>query len=136
MLDNALLQAYEQTNYCFDEITLNIGKPSKQVAERLKPYKPLGALFITAWNPLGEVATDEDNKNANMKLYQDLISRNLNVIEGYGESPDGIWREDSFFAYPVNRQLSLELCKVYKQNAVVYIDSDGVPEMLLNPNIE
>lgn len=41
MLDNSLLQPYEQTSYCFDEVTLNIGKPSKQMAEILQ---------ITRWS--------------------------------------------------------------------------------------
>ena len=135
MLDNSLLQAYEQTNYCFNKVTLNIGKPSRQAAEILEPYKSLGGLFITAWNPLGKVATDEKNQSANIKLYEDLISRNLNVIEGYGESPDKIWREDSFFAYPIDKQLSIELCMVYKQNAVVYVDNDGLPDLMINPKI-
>lgn len=67
-------------------------------------------------------------------MKKDLLSRGLTLIEGYGESLDGVWRENSFFAYPVNEEMSINLCHMYLQNAVVYVTSDGLPTLILNTN--
>ncbi|MBE0442681.1 DUF3293 domain-containing protein [Psychrobacter sp. FME13] len=134
MLDPSLLQAYHQTNYHFGDTLLNIGKPSPKAAALLQEFDPAGGLFITAWNPLGKELTLEDNQKASQNLKAELLIRGLNVIDGYGVSKDGKWREDSFFTYPIDEETSLKLCCDFSQNAVVYVSSDGLPELLINPN--
>ncbi len=135
MLDPFLLQAYRQTNYHFGDTLFNIDEPSSKAADLLQPFYPDGGLFITAWNPLGKELTVEDNNKANKNLQAELLKQSLNVIDGYGESKDGKWREDSFFAYPIDEETSLKLCCAFHQNAVVYISSDGLPKLLLHPEI-
>ena len=135
MLDPSLLQAYHQTNYHFGDTLLNIGKPSPKAAALLQEFDPAGGLFITAWNPLGKELTLEDNQKASQNLKAELLIRGLNVIDGYGVSKDGKWREDSFFTYPIDEETSLKLCCDFSQNAVVYVSSDGLPELLINPDI-
>lgn len=130
MLDPSLLEAYRQTDYHFGDTFLNIGEPCSKAASLLQPFTPNGGLFITAWNPLGKELTVEDNKKANQKLKAELLKQGFNVIDGYGVSKDGKWREDSFFAYPVNKETSLKLCCDFHQNAVVYVSFEGVPELL------
>ena len=134
MLDNPLLEAYYQTNYKFDDTLLNIDKTSFRAAALLQPFSPAGGLFITAWNPLGKERTVEENEQANQELKNELLKQGLKVIEGYGESPDGKWREDSFFAYPIDQDSSLKLCCTFEQNAVVYVTCTGLLVLLLNPN--
>jgi hypothetical protein len=134
MLYPSLLQAYHQTNYHFGDTLLNIGKPSPKAAALLQEFDPAGGLFITAWNPLGKELTLEDNQKASQNLKAELLIRGLNVIDGYGVSKDGKWREDSFFTYPIDEETSLKLCCDFSQNAVVYVSSDGLPELLINPN--
>lgn len=134
MLDHSLLEAYQQTNYHFGDTLLNIGELSSKAASLLQPFTPAGGLFITAWNPLGKELTLEDNKKANQTLKKELLKQGLNVIDGYGKSKDGKWRENSFFAYPIDKDVSLKLCCTFSQNAVVYVSSDGLPELLLHPN--
>ena len=135
MLDSSLLEAYHQTDYCFDNILLNIDKPCSKAVAFLHPFTPAGGLFITAWNPLGKKLTSEDNEKANQKLKAELLKQGLNVIDGYGESKDRKWREDSFFAYPIGNETSLKLCCTFHQNAVVYVSSDGIPKLLINPEV-
>lgn len=132
MLDPSLLQAYRQTNYHFGDTLLNIDKSCSKAASLLQPFIPAGGLFITAWNPLGEKLTLEANQKANQKLKAELLTQGLNVIDGYGVSKDGKWREDNFFTYPVDKEASIKLCCDFSQNAVVYISSDGFPELLLH----
>ena len=134
MLDPSLLQAYHQTNYHFVDTLLNIGKPSPKAAALLQEFDPAGGLFITAWNPLGKELTLEDNQKASQNLKAELLIRGLNVIDGYGVSKDGKWREDSFFTYPIDEETSLKLCCDFSQNAVVYVNSNGLPELLISPN--
>lgn len=134
MLDLPLLEAYHQTNYKFDDTVLNIDKTSSKAASLLQPFSPAGGLFITAWNPLGKERTVEENKQANQELKNELLKQGLNVKEGYGGSPDGKWKEDSFFAYPIDQNSSLKLCCTFEQNAVVYVTCAGLPVLLLNPD--
>ena len=135
MLDQPLLEAYHQTNYKFNDTVLNIDKRSSKAASLFQPFAPAGGLFITAWNPLGKELTVEENQQANQKLKNELLKQGLKVTEGYGESPDGQWREDSFFAYPIDKDTSLTLCCTFEQNAVVYITCAGLPILLLNPKL-
>lgn len=134
MLSQSLLEAYQQTHYCFGNVVLNIDKPSAKAELLLKPFIPSGGLFITAWNLMGEPVDLASNELANEGLKNELLSQGLTVLEGYGESPDGSWREDSFFAYPVDEEISLNLCLPYFQNAVVYVTPKGLPMLLANPN--
>ena len=134
MLDTLILEAYYQTNYKFDDTLLNIDKTSFKAAALLQPFSPAGGLFITAWNPLGTELTVEENEQANQELKNELLEQGLKVTEGYGESPDGQWREDSFFAYPIDQDSSLKLCCTFEQNAVVYVTCTGLPVLLLNPD--
>lgn len=135
MLDLPLLEAYHQTNYKFDDTVLNIDKRSSKAASLFQPFAPAGGLFITAWNPLGKELTVEENRQANQRLKNELLRQGYKVIEGYGESSDGEHREDSFFAYPIDKDTSLTLCCTFEQNAVVYITSEGLPILLLNPKL-
>ncbi len=134
MLDPSLLQAYHQTNYHFGDTLLNIDKSCSKAASLLQQFAPAGGLFITAWNPLGKELTVKDNQKANQTLKEELLKQGLHVIDGYGESKDGKWREDSFFAYPIDKETSIKLCYDFHQNAVVYVSLDGLPELLLHPN--
>lgn len=92
----------------------------------------MGAIFITAWNPMGKVVYDEQNHRANKKLKSILLEMGLIVIDGYGISPCGGWREDSFFAYPIDQHASQKLCEAFAQNAVVYLDNRGLPSLILS----
>lgn len=136
MLSESFRQAYLQTNYCFNGNVIHIGKPCQAVADLLKSYPNQGAVFITAYNPFGKVLTSQANHQANLDLLADLQSQSLHIIEGYGESPDGQWRENSYLAYPVTKKYAYELCIKYQQNAVVFIDSNGMSELIFAFNQE
>ncbi len=135
MLNPFLLEAYHQTHYCFGDALLNVDELSSKAAALLQPFTPDGGLFITAWNPLGKELKLEDNKKANQTLKEELLKKGLNVIDGYGASNDGKWREDSFFTYPIDTESSLKLCSAFHQNAVIYVSSYGLPELLLHPEV-
>lgn len=130
MLDPSLIAAYQQTNYCFGNRALNVDTVSSDAQALLQRFSPKGGIFITAWNPLGEVKSNEENQIANLMLKDELNKLGLTIIDGYGESPDGKWHEDSFFAYPIDEKTSYQLCQKYQQNAVVYVDDNGLAKLL------
>ncbi len=134
MLDPSTIELYRQTNYQVGDILLNIDKKSCDAKTLLQSFAPAGGVFITAWNPLGKKLTTLENEQANQQLKKVLLKQGLNVVDGYGESPGGKWRENSFFAYPVDQDASLALCHRFEQNAVVYVTSDGLPRLMLNLN--
>lgn len=138
-ISNELIAAYRNTNYCVNVhghyFAMVVGRVSEDSKNLMKESIAQGAIFITAWNPFGKVLSLEDNQNANNSLRECLAAKKYSVFDGYGASPDGNWREDSFFAFPVSRPEAIELCDQYSQNAIVFIDINGIPELLFHPNI-
>lgn len=92
----------------------------------------MGAIFITAWNPMGKVVSDEQNLTANDKLKSTLLKMELIVMDSYGISPRSGWREDIFFAYPIDKHASQKLCEKFAQNAVVYVNNNGFPSLMFH----
>lgn len=135
-ISEELLGAYKNTNYCVSGdggFVMHVGRVSEEAKALMARSSAQGAVFITAWNPFGKPASDAENRAANLALKSTLEDAGLNVLEGCGVSSDGRWREDSFFTFPVSRSVAIELCCRYAQNAVIFVDSDGVPELLLGP---
>lgn len=129
-----LLEAYLASRYGAGYISFRINDRSAALATLLQPYHPLGAILITAWNPHSQWLDHRVNQRANDKLLADLLQRGMTVLPAFGESPDGHWREDSFLAYPVNRETSHTLGRLYRQNAVVFISSNGRSELVMTGN--
>ena len=135
-ISDALLRAYKETRYCVsggDEFVMQVGHVSEPAKALMTRYSAPGAVFITAWNPFGKRSSEADNDAANSALRSALERSGLHVLEGVGVSADGRWRENSFFAFPVTRSAAVELCCRHSQNAVIFVGSDGTPELLLNP---
>lgn len=136
-ISEELAAAYRNTNYCVSSsgkvFVLRIGVASEAVKEIMAAASASGAVFITAWNPFSKVLTEAENIAANEALKSDLEKVAASILNGYGSSPDTSWREDSFFAFPVERSASIKLCCQYRQNAVIFVSSDGVPELVFHP---
>lgn len=76
--------------------------------------------FITAWNPLPNLLSDEENKRRNQQLVQDIESLGLSYSLGIGISADEKWSEESLFIKNINLKKANELAKKYGQLAFVY----------------
>jgi len=136
-LDATLTQAYLDSHYYFyidhHSQRLKIGQRSIISQQLLIPYPNQGAVLITAWNPFSQLLDPYANDRANQQLRQSLVALKASILPAYGASADGQWREDGFFAYPISRKTACELCYRYQQNAAIFIDSGGMPELLLHP---
>lgn len=76
--------------------------------------------FITAWNPLPDILSLEENQSRNKKLQQDLDILELKYSLAIGKSEDGNWSEESFFIENCGLKKANELAAKYGQLAFVF----------------
>jgi hypothetical protein len=76
--------------------------------------------FITAWNPLPEILTLEENLERNNALLTELISLGYVCHLGKGVSSDGKWQEESFFIENIDKHTALTISNKYGQLAFVH----------------
>lgn len=131
-----LIEAYKCTKYrAFvdsGEIVLRIGEPSKDAAQLVQAARASGGAFITAENPFSEHLTAEENAARQGQLREDLITLGASVIEGAGQGDDPSWpAEASYAAIGISREQASALGRKYQQNAIVWFDARGIPELII-----
>lgn len=135
ILASDLITAYKVTNFhvkAEPAFTLNIGKVSAELKTLFKQNNVTNAAFITAWNPYSKSLSDEENQSRNDQLKNELIIRSLKFIDGFGQDPLGQWLgEDSFLVLGIELEASKKLGIQFEQNAIVWSDSDAIPELIL-----
>lgn len=132
------IKAYEQTDYRIAwggrSFVLKIGRASAELQGLYAQTGAASALFITAFNPEGALASDAANAQAHERLRGDLVALRVAHAqgEGVGTDADEDWpAEKSFLALGIERSRAEELGRRYGQDAVVWADADGVPRLLL-----
>ena len=136
VLTSELFQAYINTAYrVYDGNsveTLQIGEASDFMVERMQSLGVTAACLITACNPFSEPLGRTENTARNAALAAEIRKAGLALIPGRGESlQDGWPGEESFLVFGLTKDLAVTWCRRYRQNAVVWIGSDGVPLLLL-----
>jgi hypothetical protein len=131
-----LVQAYLGTAYTAQTdagaISLRIGVRSDEIRNLLAVSKASGAAFITAENPCSEPQTPAVNAERQQQLGSDLSAMGITYFPGEGRGEDPSWpAEASFLALGIDREAAINLGRKYGQNAIVWVGSDGVPELLL-----
>jgi hypothetical protein len=79
--------------------------------------------FITAWNPLPDILSLEENQFRNYQLGEDIKQLELRYSLGLGISEDGKWSEESFFIENISLVNANELASKYGQLAFVFGES-------------
>jgi hypothetical protein len=125
------VEAYLATDYVVNDgdrrFICRIGEPNRELPQELLP-----AVVITAFNPYGATLSDDENLAANELLRSNLKLLSATVLSGYGQGRDGGWPpEPSFFAVGIDRPRAAALGMLWRQNAVVWIGLDRVPELLI-----
>jgi hypothetical protein len=66
-VDRAVVKAYQTTDYVvFDrqrEVSIRVGRRSREVDRLLARFGARSAVFITAWNPFSRILTDGQNEH-------------------------------------------------------------------------
>jgi hypothetical protein len=116
-MDNEHHQAFLNTTYRVLQspfIDIKINQTNAEF-NKLKNWA-----FITAWNPLPDILSLEENQARNRHLAQDLKQLYLEHSIGVGISDDKKWSEESLFIENIDLVTANQLAKKYGQLAFVY----------------
>ena len=130
------IEDYRKTDYRFGEglgvVTLRIDHRSDELARLYASSGAACGVFVTAYNPFGQVQDIEANEDAHARLGADLRALSIPVIEGAGAHPSGAWPEErSFFALGVDLEAARNLGIRYRQDAIVWVGADAVPRLIM-----
>jgi hypothetical protein len=127
--------AYSETNFIvYDEqvFILRVGEYCPALSNLYKTHKIKTSLFITAYNPYGQALNESVNLKRNIDLATELEDKALKFCPAEGKHPTGDWlSEASYLVLGLSLEESCELGKKYQQNAIVWCDSDCVPQLVL-----
>ena len=131
-----LIAAYQATEYRVADLeggfVLKIGQRSVEVARLLSRTGHTEAIFITAENPYSRPVSLPENHSNQIRLRDDLLALGATVLAGEGQGQDTAWpAEASFLAIGVTRVQGCQLGSKYRQNAIVWIDPESIPTLLL-----
>ncbi|HNP26565.1 MAG TPA: DUF3293 domain-containing protein [Nitrosomonas sp.] len=129
------------TNYCravyqvgigVDAFILRIDQYSKPMFELLVLKNVSNAAIISAYNPLSQVQSHKKNLNAHAALLKILKTDAASFIEGKNIDPSGIWADEkSICIFGVSIETARALGRQFSQNAIVWVDNNAVPRLVL-----
>ncbi len=130
------LHAYRDTLYRIgegvDALTLRIGVRSDELRNLFDRTGKTCGVFITAYNPFGQAQADEANASAHAELVSHFEGLAVTVINGAGADISGIWPEEkSVFALGIDEQDARVLGIHFRQDAVVWVGADVIPQLLV-----
>ena len=130
------IAAYHSTHYRIGSgtaiITLQIGEYAPKLQIVFQNSNHLCGVVITAYNPFGETRDHDTNLAAHKRLGEHLYALAPVVMEAEGADPTGMWPpEPSFFALGIDRNTARLLGTQYRQDAVVWVGANAVPELIL-----
>lgn len=131
-----LIEAYKRTQYLVHTkdgiLALRVGQPSEELADLIHAAQAVGGAFITAENPFSQPLTADENKVRQGCLREDLAGFGALVVDGAGQGEDPDWpAEASYAAIGISREQACELGRKYQQNAIVWFDDSGTPELIV-----
>jgi len=130
-----LIAAYEKALYVVfgrPELVIRIGEPNADLDELLEAEDAASAAFITAANPQGELTSAWKNEIANAALVETQTRAGYRCFEGEGRDPFGRWTpERSALVVGISRADAETVGRAFGQNAIVFVEKGGVPELVL-----
>ncbi len=135
MIPKELLQAFVETHYlvCHQPpFSLHIGQKSAALDELLNATGHAYAAFITAWNPMAQALSVEENRMRQIRLEDKLSSRGLKFIRGVGQHPSNGWpAEDSVLVLGLEAESARSLCSQFGQLACVFYQAWGMAKIMI-----
>lgn len=130
------VRAYLATSYRIcqqgQEIVLTIGQRSEALREVFARHGAARGALITAYNPLGAMQHDRLNDAAHAQLAARLKELGVEVIEGWSGDEGSNWpAEPSYFALGLDLERAKAVGKLFVQDAIVWVEADAVPRLIL-----
>ena len=136
-IDQDLLTIYRKSDYRVQgegepAFVMHIGEFCPPLRNLLHRAGVSSSCFISAYNPRSEPRTDEENARAQAQLIEDVRLMGLSYLEGVGEDPDGACAgEPCLLVLGISHEDTAMLGNRYGQNAVLWCESEGMPQLLL-----
>lgn len=133
-LSPKLMEAYQAADYVVlaePEFVLKIGEPSRRLDALLEQEGATTAAFLTAANPRSKPQSPAQNASALSALDQLVAAAGYPWRAGEGREPDGSWVEPSRLVIGIYRENAKALGCLFGQNAIVFIEKGGPPELLV-----
>jgi hypothetical protein len=128
------IQAYRETEFRVfvdDVVVLKISQKNEELVDLLKSHRSEACAFVTAFNPLGELLSHEQNSGLQKRLEEEIQFRGLTYIAGEGKHPVGDWPgEPSYLVFDLSLEAAKTLGRKFNQNAIVWCGPDAVPQLI------
>lgn len=137
--DAQTVSAYETTNYfahADKPILLRVGDSPAIRAHWLQRINARSATILTAWNPLGETNSPEQNDRAQAELLAAIDTAELRWLPASGQDPAGTWEpEPGFCVFDVPEELLDEWLVRFRQNAAVHLTLHEPCRLVWHPSL-
>ncbi len=133
-IDQQLLDAYQNTIYQIRSLCLQIriGERNETLEKILKRHSVDSWAFISAWNPGSKQLPEQENAARHRQLVKVVTTKQWKYWEGSGIGADTSWQPElSLLILGVSKVVALEIGRQFEQNAIVFGESQQVPELLL-----
>lgn len=129
-----LLRAFQETHYIVHHqppFTLRIGQYSLELDALLKDTGHGCAAFITAWNPMSQPLSQEENRSRQQSLIHEVNARGLTALLGIGQHPSNGWAgEESILVPGLQLEAARAIARKFEQLAFVWSKKDHPVELI------
>lgn len=137
--DAQTVAAYETTNYFAHEdkpVLLRIGDPPASHRAWLEKMGAQSATILTAWNPLSEEKSREENDRAQAELLAQIREGEFRWLPATGQDPAGTWQpEPGFCIFDVPQETLDRWLVKFRQNAAVQSTRQEPCRLVWHPSI-
>jgi len=130
-----LLEAYRAAVYVVygsPPIEFRIGEPSDVLDALLRIQKASSAAFVSSADVEGVVTPENQRRMKEFLLRGNLAGTPYKVYQGEGRDPAGKWdAEPSLLVMGIPRAEAEALGRRLAQNAIVWIEPGGAPELVV-----
>jgi hypothetical protein len=129
------VRGYAETEYHVSALSpfiLKVGHQSPELQAAYAEMEADTAFFITACNPFSEILPNAENLELQKNLATELAARKLKFLNAVGKHPESDWPgEAGYLVFGLSQDEANAMGAQWRQNAIVYCDSNAVPELVL-----
>jgi hypothetical protein len=134
-IENELIEAYQNAEYVLfsnPEVIMHIGEYNPDLHELMTARQCQQAAFISAYNPYSEIIEDSENVKRHGDLLDAVNGLGLDTVLGEGRDVERQWLgEISLLIFDIDRITADALGNEYGQNAILWIEADAIPQLVL-----
>lgn len=133
-IEKILLDSYQNTMYVVHgtpPIRFYIDKFSPEMQSLMTTKSVQCVAFISAHNPYSVPTNHDTNHEMMEKMLSDINDDGFKYLSGYGTDKDEKWSESMVLIFNISKSHIIEFGNKYQQNAIVWIDSTCIPELIL-----